>query len=82
MIFNLIFTKVSETESLLADLQGMALKDVPREAYYINTKCCRYQPDILEMFDFSKERTLASIDESIERMGCGYLDAIQIHDPE
>jgi len=34
------------------------------------------------MFDFSKERTLKSIDESIERMGCGYLDAIQIHDPE
>jgi len=37
---------------------------------------------VLEMFDFSAERTLLSIEESITRMGCQYLDAIQIHDPE
>lgn len=79
---NLIDVAAWYGHGLAEKVLGMALKDVPREAYYINTKCCRYQPDILEMFDFSRERTLKSIDESIERMGCGYLDAIQIHDPE
>eukprot|EP01052_Picozoa_sp_SAG31_P034647 SAG31_NODE_4079_length_3608_cov_2.597436_1_plen_337_part_00 len=64
------------------EVLGQALQDVPRAAYYINTKCCRYEPDILQMFDFSSARTIQSIDESIERMGCGYLDVIQIHDPE
>jgi aryl-alcohol dehydrogenase-like predicted oxidoreductase len=34
------------------------------------------------MFDFSYERTLKSIDESLERLGIEYLDVIQIHDME
>eukprot|EP01048_Picozoa_sp_COSAG05_P003007 COSAG05_NODE_133_length_17087_cov_268.363374_8_plen_248_part_00 len=79
---NLIDVAAWYGHGLAEKVLGVALKDVPRAAYYINTKCCRYQPDILEMFDFSSERTQRSIDESIERMGCGYLDTIQIHDPE
>jgi len=61
---------------------GMALKKIPREAYYLNTKVGRYKPDPLEMFDFSHDRVLASIDESLERLGIEYIDSIQIHDPE
>ena len=54
----------------------LALKQVPRKAYYIATKACRYLPDILETFDFSYERTLRSIDESLERLGLTYVDVI------
>jgi len=61
---------------------GMALKKIPREAYYLNTKVGRYVPEPLEMFDFSGKRVLASIDESLERLGIEYIDSIQIHDPE
>jgi aryl-alcohol dehydrogenase-like predicted oxidoreductase len=61
---------------------GIALKNIPRKAYYIASKACRYQPEITEMFDFSFDRTLKSIDESLERLGIEYLDVIQIHDME
>ncbi|XP_015757013.1 PREDICTED: L-galactose dehydrogenase-like [Acropora digitifera] len=61
---------------------GKALKDVPREAYYIATKVGRYQPELLKMFDFSAERTLQSVDESLKRLGVDYLDIIQVHDME
>ena len=61
---------------------GRALADVPREAYYLNTKCARYDPGVLDMFDFTYDRTMRSIDESLERLGVDYIDAIQVHDPE
>lgn len=34
------------------------------------------------MFDFSYERTLKSVDESLARMGLDYIDLIQVHDME
>mmetsp|Transcript_9540 Transcript_9540/g.15625 ORF Transcript_9540/g.15625 Transcript_9540/m.15625 type:complete len:366 (+) Transcript_9540:75-1172(+) len=61
---------------------GKALEGIPRKAYYIHTKCCRYERDIANMFDFSAERTLLAIDQSIERLGCEYLDCMQVHDVE
>ena len=30
------------------------------------------------MFDFSAERTIQSVDESLERMGVEYVDIIQV----
>ena len=45
----------------------MALKDVPREAYYINTKCCRYQPDILEVRLLARSVPFSLIFETFER---------------
>ena len=33
-------------------LLGKALQKIPRSAYYISTKCGRYGPKPLEMFDF------------------------------
>src|SRR6187397_1107925 len=39
---------------------GKALRDVPRERYYLATKVGRYGAD---EFDFSAKRILASIDE-------------------
>ena len=55
-----------------------ALEGIPRTAYYIATKVGRYQPEVDRMFDFSAERTLQSVDESLERMGLDYVDVIQV----
>jgi len=61
---------------------GQALKQIPRNAYYIATKVGRYVEDVFDQFDFSRERTLKSIDESLERLGLEYVDLIQVHDME
>jgi L-galactose dehydrogenase len=61
---------------------GKALQKIPRSAYYISTKCVRYNPGQLVMFDFSKERVLRSVDESLARLGLQYIDIMKIHDPE
>ncbi|XP_067650359.1 uncharacterized protein [Haliotis asinina] len=61
---------------------GKALKGVPREAYYLTTKVCRYLPEPDQMFDFSAERTIKSVDESLARLGVDYIDIIQVHDME
>lgn len=63
-------------------LLGKAFKGVPRESFYFSTKVCRYEAPTLEMFDFTAERTLRSIDESLARTGLEYIDVVQIHDPE
>ena len=39
---------------------------------------CRYQPEVQKMFDFSAERTLQSVDESLKRLGLDYIDVIQV----
>ncbi|XP_055959368.1 uncharacterized protein LOC126831473 isoform X2 [Patella vulgata] len=61
---------------------GQAFKNIPRESFYVATKVGRYEPDVEKMFDFSRERTMRSIDESLQRMGIGYVDIIQVHDME
>ena len=67
-----------ESEKVL----GRALKQVPRSAYYLHTKVCRYLPGVLEQFDFTYDRTIASVHESLARLQVDYLDAVQVHDPE
>jgi L-galactose dehydrogenase len=56
---------------------GAALKGVPRSAYYLHTKVGRYNSPILQRFDFTYERTLASVEESLERIGVDYIDLVQ-----
>lgn len=64
------------------EILGKALKDIPREAYYIGTKVGRYKPEITEMFDFSAEKVLKGFEESLEKLGLQYVDILQIHDLE
>ncbi|XP_023232050.1 L-galactose dehydrogenase-like [Centruroides sculpturatus] len=61
---------------------GKALRDVPRESYYLATKVGRYLPQKEYMFDFSYKRTLLSVEESLKRIGVDYFDVIQVHDLE
>ena len=59
------------------EVLGEALAGIPRSAYYLHTKVGRYEPDVLETFDFSYERTLRSVDESLKRMRVDYIDTVQ-----
>ena len=67
-----------ESERIL----GIALKAVPREAYYLHTKVCRYLPGVLQQFDFTYARTIKSVEESLARLQLDYIDCVQVHDPE
>jgi len=58
---------------------GKALKEIPRDAYYLATKVGRFGPG---EFDYSAERAIASVDESLKRLNVDYVDVIQCHDIE
>ncbi|KAH8369242.1 hypothetical protein KR009_005195 [Drosophila setifemur] len=64
------------------EVLGQALKDVPRECYYIATKVARYDLDYENMFDFSAKKTRESVEKSLKLLGLDYVDVIQIHDIE
>ncbi|GAB3318703.1 aldo/keto reductase [Larkinella ripae] len=57
---------------------GKALK-TKRNAVYLATKCGRYGNGV---FDFSADRILRSIDESLERLQTDYVDLLTVHDIE
>ena len=46
---------------------GKALREIPRDSYYLATKVGRYGAEMAE-FDFSAERVTASVDESLNRL--------------
>lgn len=57
---------------------GKALKH-KRNDVFLATKCCRYGNGV---FDFSYDRVLQSIDESLERLQVDYVDLLTVHDIE
>ncbi len=60
-------------------LLGVALREVPRDRYYLGTKLGRYAP---AHFDFSARRVIESVDVSLERMGVDHFDIVLCHDIE
>jgi len=71
------FYGLTKAETLL----GKALKTISRDRYYLSTKVGRYGNEAKD-FDFSAKRVIASVDESLARMGLDYVDLIQCHDIE
>ena len=76
---------------------GLALRNVPREAYYINTKVGRYplsnssgggsgddggEEEEDRMFDFRGQTVTKSVYNSLATLGVSYLDCVHVHDPE
>ncbi|XP_023323321.1 L-galactose dehydrogenase [Eurytemora carolleeae] len=61
---------------------GQALKTFPRQAFYISTKVGRYEADTEHMFNFSKDKVVSSVKESLARLQVDYIDLIQVHDVE
>jgi len=60
-------------------LLGIALKDIPRDRYFLGTKLGRYH---VNHFDFSAQRVVESVDVSLHRLGTDHLDIILCHDIE
>ena len=60
-------------------LLGVALREVPRDSYYLGTKLGRYSPT---HFDFSARRVNESVEISLQRMGVDHLDIVLCHDLE
>lgn len=64
---------------------GIALKDIPRDAYYISTKVGKHTPIGSygkDSFDYSNAGIRKSLDESAARMGVDYFDIVHLHDIE
>ncbi|MFP6765172.1 MAG: aldo/keto reductase [Planctomycetaceae bacterium] len=60
-------------------LLGPALREVPRDSYYLGTKLGRYDAG---HFDFSARRVVESVDVSLHRLGVEHLDILLMHDVE
>lgn len=78
---NLIDTAPYYGATTAETVLGKALRDIPRDRYYLATKVARYGPNP-EDFDFSARRVAASLDESLRRLNVDYVDFIQVHDME
>ena len=61
---------------------GKALKDIPRDRYYLSTKVGRYGKDGVNTWDYSARRAKESVYESLERLNIDYIDIINVHDIE
>ena len=61
---------------------GQALKNIPREKYYLSTKVGRYGKDGVNTWDYSAKRVTDSVYESMERLGVDFIDLINVHDIE
>lgn len=61
---------------------GKALKQIPRDMYYLSTKVGRYGEDGKNTWDYSAERVTRSVYESMERLNIDYIDIINVHDVE
>jgi D-threo-aldose 1-dehydrogenase len=65
---------------------GAALRCRPRDEYVISTKVGRLlradaDGNVHRMWDFSREGVLASLRESLDRMGLDRADIVLLHDP-
>ena len=61
---------------------GKALRNIPREKYYLSTKVGRYGKDGVNTWDYSARRVTDSVYESMERLGIDFIDLINVHDIE
>lgn len=61
---------------------GKALKNIDRAKYYLSTKVGRYGKDGVNLWDYSAQRAVESIYESMDRLNVDYIDLINVHDIE
>lgn len=61
---------------------GKALKQIPRDKYYLSSKIGRYGSNGGKTWDYSAKRTIDSISESMDRLNVDYIDLISCHDIE
>lgn len=66
---------LTKAESVL----GRAISEIARDRFILTTKAGRYGAD---QFDFSEQRILSSVDESLQRLKTDYIDILFLHDIE
>jgi len=71
------FYGLTKAETMLGNVLSELRK--PRDEFYLMTKVGRYGPD---EFDFSPERVVRSVNESLSRIGVDYFDLVFCHDIE
>jgi L-galactose dehydrogenase len=71
------FYGLTKAETVL----GKALKEIPRDRYYLATKVARHGFKE-EDFDFSAKAVTRDVNQSLQRLGVDHVDFIQLHDME
>lgn len=61
---------------------GKALKEIPRDRYFLSTKVGRYGNNGIKSWDYSARRAADSVNESMDRLNIDYIDLIYCHDIE
>ena len=61
---------------------GEALKNIPRDKYFLSTKVGRYGKDGVNTWDYSAQRAKESVYESMDRLHIDHIDVINVHDIE
>lgn len=64
---------------------GKALRDIPRDRYYLSTKAGKYTSPGeygADVLDYSEVRIRAGLQESMDRLGVDYIDIVHLHDFE
>lgn len=61
---------------------GEALKNIPRDKYFLSTKVGRYGKDGINTWDYSAQRAKESVYESMDRLHIDHIDLINVHDIE
>ena len=61
---------------------GKALKNIPRNKYYLSTKVGRYGENGVNTWDYSAKKAKESVYASMERLNVDYIDLINVHDIE
>lgn len=64
------------------EVLGAALREIPRDRYYLSTKVGRYGKDGVNLWDYSARRAAESVYESMDRLGIDHIDLINVHDIE
>jgi aryl-alcohol dehydrogenase-like predicted oxidoreductase len=64
------------------EILGTALSEIPRDKYFVSTKVGRYWQNGEKIWDYSAEKTIKSVDESLRRLKTDYIDFIHCHDIE
>ncbi|WP_168123713.1 aldo/keto reductase [Paenibacillus sp. HB172176] len=58
---------------------GKAIKDIPRDRFLLSTKAGRIEENV---FDFSKQSIIRSLEQSLKRLHTDYADIVFLHDIE
>lgn len=58
---------------------GQAIRELQRDKFYLSTKAGRYG---IDQFDFSRQRIISGLEESLRRLQTDYVDLLFLHDIE